>query len=215
MLRRVIRAFGGPILGALVTTLALASASTARAQVAAAAPVVPVAPSAPTANAPSVRVRLVTDDKDVVLERRDDEVEAWSPACSAPCDARVLARPYYRVSGAGVVASAPFSFISTESPAWVYVKPGSAVARGLAGATIIGGGLTALTGFVYGNGALAGAFSATDKDDRVSKFGTGWAVVGVGALLVVVGIAWYAGTDTYVFHEGQRIAASKSSATVR
>ncbi len=135
----------------------------------------------------------------------------WDRLCSAPCDLRVDPAKTYRLDGPMLMASAPFK-LEPRRPQTLYVNTANAGAYA--------------TGWVLAISGLAmmapGAYIAhqgvevTDKStgERTRSTVPGWILLGVGAVMVIPGVALIvANTTTEVTDDRGRRVAVRLSAT--
>ena len=183
-------------------SLALSVASTASAQEPA-----PVTP-------PTVQVDLHTDAPRATLERRASVqsiasfplpdtalagIETWEPACVTPCATGLDRRYAYRVSGQGLVPSAPFTLPQDRDHLVVDARMGSSVGR-VGGIVVAGGGVGAL---LLGGAALVAAPILDSQNVgtpalRTGVLAGGVGLVGLGALAFGAGLWLWLHNDTSV-----------------
>lgn len=151
--------------------------------------------SAASADESDVLVRLSADD--VVLQQRrivvraDGEESSWIEACAAPCDRRLPLGGEYRVDGAWIMPSKPFSLREQAlgNKVGITVDRSSSVAFGAGiGMIVIGGAaFVAGAGFaIYGNMLNQ---TPCPYDCAMSGFQVGGLIsLGVGLVLTIIGV---------------------------
>jgi len=134
-------------------------------------------------NGPKVRVRIDSPTS-VVLYRRPAGSNAWTLACTSPCNEMLPLGDAYRVSGNDIWQSSEFSLQGAPgSTVEVHVDGQST------GGMFLGGTLTAVGGLVAYGGFLAVLVSLdnrthADDDEKAAS----WAAFGIGMVATVAGI---------------------------
>jgi hypothetical protein len=128
------------------------------------------------------RVYVSVDYEDAVIETRSSiERGAWSTACRAPCDRSLMVDgAQLRVVAPRMTASNEFRIAPGSGTARLRVSGGSAVARGLGLAGLIGGIPLSL-----GGGALFGYGAVSDREGMQTA---GIVMLAVGATAVVAAL---------------------------
>ncbi len=150
------------------------------------APAPPPAPSptypnaAPPSGAPLLTIFLDSTSDTVTLERGPD----WTAVCEGPCGLPVEPYAPYRVSGAGVRSSAPFTFGET-GPVTLKVRTGSSGAH-TAGLVLF---LTGMVGAALGAGFLVGLSVLNSSESIESSAFTNAGITGaVGVAVAIPGL---------------------------
>lgn len=161
-----------------------------------------------------VTVAVRADDARATLERRASvqslaavplpnaslaSVETWTPACAAPCVARLDPRFSYRVSGDGLVPSGAFTLPGGQERVLVDARMGSAYGR-IGGAVLGAAGAGAL---LLGGAALVATPILEDHQVgspslRTGVLAGGVGLVGAGVLAVGAGLWMW-------LHNGTRV----------
>jgi hypothetical protein len=162
----------------------------------------------------SVHVHIETDSPEVELFRNSGMGKAdglttrgsaavgvthFEPECRAPCDRSILEPSAdFIVSGQGITSSRAFSLLGHGEDVHLYVRPGSAVLRGLSGYAIIFGVTAALLG---GSMLVVDRVSSTPEPSAASGRGLaipGWLTLLGGGALVGAGIPLFVFSSTHV-----------------
>jgi hypothetical protein len=151
-----------------------------------------VSPGVAFAQASDIRVH-VDSPSPVELQQQATRHAEWQTVCSSPCDSPVRAGTRTRVIGDGLRPSGVFVLPDTGGSFTLTVRPtpnGSlvgAIVLTSAGAVAMAVGVTvALLTLATSGGDITGA-----SRDRLTG---GYTMLGLGALGVLVGVLWIAGT---------------------
>ncbi|MBI2392546.1 MAG: hypothetical protein HYV09_23375 [Deltaproteobacteria bacterium] len=167
-----------------------------------AAPTPAVADGAPAGH----RVKIETKQSGVVLERLVGspgaaEPRRWVRVCAAPCDVEVPAAAEYRLGGAGLRSSSPFTI---DRPSTIEADLGSAWAFWTgAGVGVAGVALGAIG--VLTVSADANASSTVGEEERDSV-NVGWVLTAAGIVLIGTGVALLVGNRNSVTVDGTTVA---------
>lgn len=181
-----------------------------------------VAPATAPLDAPMVGPRAhvhIKSPRNVILYRKPAGTNAWSKACTSPCNTELPIGDSYRVAGNGVQQSKEFHLeASPGSTVEVVVDPQSTGGM-ILGGFIAGGGFT--VGYV---GLIAAAVGAARADGECGRYETcsesdredgkkirdaGLIALGVGAAATVVGLIVFLNNATTDISQH---SASKSDA---
>jgi hypothetical protein len=188
------------IAGAAVLSHALAAAAGPPAGVASAP-----APADPAAPAARARVHVSVDYEGAVIEIRSSvDHGPWSAACLAPCDRSLLVEDaQLRVVAPRMTASNEFRVAPGTGTARLRVSGGSAVARSLGIAGLVGGIPLSL-----GGGALFGYGAVSDRQGMQTA---GIVTLAVGAVAVVAALPLLLVGSTRVRDARGRMIASTTT----
>lgn len=140
-------------------------------------------------------VRLSADD--VVLQQRrivvraDGEESSWIQACAAPCDRRLPLGGEYRVDGAWIMPSKPFSLRERAlgNQVAIGVERSSSVAFGAGIGMIVIGGAASVVGAGFTFVGSARNTMACPEGCAVPGFLVGGLIsLGVGLVMTIIGI---------------------------
>ena len=155
------------------------------------------APPADTAPVSDGMVEVVVDSPvPVSLERRSGAGAEWEFACNAPCKERMAVTAQYRIVGANLNASNPFTLDTTQGDRVVLTVSPGVHKKAVRGVWILAGsGALVVTGVIL---LIAGSDgSATFNSDGVThNANTNFIFAGTGLILAgvvggVLGGAWY------------------------
>lgn len=155
-------------------------------------PVPYVAPSTPAIEAPMVgpKARVhISGGKRVILYRRPAGSNAWSQACSTPCDVELPIGDAYRLTGNGVPQTKEFRLQAQPGGSVdLHIDPPSTAGILLGGTMAYGGAGTAYVGLIMTLVGLdgGGSYRKTDTDLRDAGLVTMAVGAGIGALGLIV-----------------------------
>jgi hypothetical protein len=146
-------------------------------------------------------IHLATDYEGASLERRSlVDVDAWRPACPAPCDRQIGAEGFeFRVVAPGMTPSNSFRIAPGYGQARLKVSGGSDTTRTLGLSLLVGGLPVTLGGMtLFGLGTV---------EDRDGLRTAGIVTLAVGATAVLVSLpVLLAGSTTVRNDKGETIA---------
>jgi hypothetical protein len=156
-----------------------------------AAPPAPAAPAAPTDA--TVYVHIEGSDA-AQLQRDTGDHRHWDSVCSAPCDQQVSLNDTYRISGAGIRNSAPFTLsVHGGQREVLTVDEGSKAGfvLGIVGVSV--GSFAATIGLLVvlvssAVDAIGDGTSSSSRNDSGNGEAIGWTITGVGLAALVGGI---------------------------
>jgi hypothetical protein len=156
-------------------------------------PVPYVAPSTPAIEAPMVgpKARVhISGGKRVILYRKPAGTNAWSQACSTPCDTELPIGDSYRLTGNGVPQTKEFRLQASPGGAVdLHIDPPSTPGILLGGTMAYGGAGTAYVGLIMtllGLDNGGSSYRGSDSDLRDAGLVTMAVGAGIGALGLVV-----------------------------